>query len=74
MLVTFGDPQFNALKQRVLAAVAAGEDPAVVPVTNNRFARTNVRVALRQLRAAENVPPSLTAWMAAHEPARAEMS
>ncbi len=74
MLRMFGDPDQIALKQRVLAAIVAGESPSVVSVTNNRFARTNVRVALRQLRAAEQAAPALAAWMAAHEPSRAEMT
>jgi hypothetical protein len=48
--------------------VAAGEDPSVVAVTGQRFARTNVRVTLRQLKAAaQEEMPSLAAWMAAHE-------
>jgi hypothetical protein len=66
MLRQFGDPQLVALKERVRTAVAAGEDPSVIPVTG-RYARTNVRVALRQLRAADEDFPSLAAWMAAHE-------
>jgi hypothetical protein len=66
MLRQFGDPQFLALKERVRMAVAEGRDPSVVPVTG-RFARTHVRVALRQLRAAEKDLPSLSAWLAAHE-------
>jgi hypothetical protein len=66
MLRQFGDPQLVALKERVRAAVMNGEDPSTVPVTE-RFARTNIRVALRQLRAAEEELPSLAAWMAAHE-------
>ncbi len=74
MLRMFGDPDQIALKQRVFAAVVAGESPSVVSVTNSRFARTNVRVALRQLRATEQVTPALAAWMAAHEPSRAEMT
>jgi hypothetical protein len=72
MLRMFGDPEQIALKERVLAAVTAGENPSAVPVVNNRFARTNIRVALRQLRAAERAAPGLAAWIAAHEPARAE--
>jgi hypothetical protein len=67
MLRTFGDPKHVELKQRVVAAIAAGEDPSVVPVTDHRFVRTNVRVALRQLKAAHEELPALTAWMAAHE-------
>ncbi|MEA2989793.1 MAG: hypothetical protein QOG83_2504 [Alphaproteobacteria bacterium] len=67
MLNMFGNPEFTALKQRVATAIAAGEDPSVVEVIGHRFARTNVRVALRQLKAAHEVTPSLAAWMAAHE-------
>jgi hypothetical protein len=67
MLQMFGDPEFFALKQRVVAAVTAGEDPSVIDVTGHRFARTNVRVALRQLKATHDGTPSLAAWMAVHE-------
>jgi len=67
MLYRFGDPRLVALKQRVVAAVSAGEDPSVIAATENRFARTNIRVTLRQLKAAEEVSPSLEAWMAAHD-------
>jgi hypothetical protein len=66
MLRQFGDPRYLALKERVRLAVAEGEDPSAIPVTG-RFTRTNVRVALRQLRAAEQDLPSLSAWLAAHE-------
>ena len=74
MLQMFGDPSQIALKQRVLKAVVSGEDPSVVSVTKHRFARTNIRVALRQLRASEQVPPALADWVAAHEPSKAEMT
>jgi hypothetical protein len=67
MLHMFGDPRFVELKQRVVAAVASGEDPSAIAVTETRFARTNIRVALRQLKAANAASPSLAAWMAAHE-------
>jgi len=63
----YGDPDCVALKRRVVAAIAAGEDPAAVCVTHDRFARTNVRVALRQLMALHEPTPSLLAWIAAHE-------
>jgi hypothetical protein len=74
MLRMFGDPEQIALKQRVMAAIAAGESPSAISVTSNRFARTNVRVVLRQLREAKRVTPALAAWTAAHEPSRAEMT
>jgi hypothetical protein len=67
MLRDFGDPELYALKQRVLAAVAAGEDPSVIAIADSRFTRTNVRVALRQLRATACASPALAAWLAAHE-------
>jgi hypothetical protein len=67
MLQEFADSDFFALKQRVLAAVAAGEDPSVIAIVDNRFARTNVRVALRQLRAADDASPTLMTWLAADE-------
>ncbi len=67
MLRDFGDPEFYALKQRVLAAVAAGEDPSVIAIADGRFTRTNVRIALRQLRATDGASPSLATWLAAHE-------
>jgi hypothetical protein len=57
-----------------LKAVVSGENPSVVSVTKHRFARTNIRVALRQLRASEQVPPALADWVAAHEPSKAEMT
>jgi hypothetical protein len=67
MLRDFGDPELYALKRRVLAAVAAGEDPSVIAIADSRFTRTNVRIALRQLRATACASPALAAWLAAHE-------
>ena len=49
LLKSYGNPEFFALKQRVVEAVGAGEAPSVVAVTDKRFARANVRVTLRQL-------------------------
>jgi hypothetical protein len=67
MLLRFGDPRFVALKERVRAAVRAGKDPSVITIPEGRFGRIHVRVALRQLRAAQRDLPSLPAWLAAHE-------
>ena len=67
MLQDFGDPEFYALKQQVLAAVAAGEDPSVIVIEGDRFARTSIRVALRQLKAADGMSPALMMWLSAHE-------
>jgi hypothetical protein len=67
MLRRFGDPQSVALKERVLKAVTAGDDPSVIPTNDNRFTRTNIRVALRQLKASSGPSPNLTVWFAAHD-------
>jgi len=67
MLRAFGDPGTLALKQRVLAAVAAGEGPAAIKLSDARFVRTNIRVALRQIRASRGDVPGLAAWLEAHE-------
>jgi hypothetical protein len=67
ILRRYGDPACVALKQTVIEAVAAGIDPSAIPVTDRRFARTNIRVTLRQLRAAQEHLASLPTWMAVHE-------
>jgi len=73
ILGVFGDPATVALKQRIIAAIAAGADPTAIAVSDHRFARTAVRVALRQLCATGNASPALAPWMAAHErPDRSE--
>jgi len=67
ILRSYGDPKFLALKQQVTNAVAAGADPSAIAVTDQRFARTTIRVTLRQLKAQHESAPSLHAWLAAHE-------
>jgi hypothetical protein len=67
MLRDFGDPGLYALKQRVVAAIAAGEDPSAIAIGDDRMARTSIRAALRQLKAAGDMSPSLTTWLSAHE-------
>jgi hypothetical protein len=67
MLRDFGDPSLYALKQQVVAAVAAGEDPSVIAIRGDRIARTSIRVALRQLKASGDLSPSLMTCLSAHE-------
>jgi hypothetical protein len=67
MLRQYGDSKTVDFKQQVLAAIIAGKDPAAIKLTDNRFARTNVRVALRQLRVSVEPSPALMAWVDAHE-------
>jgi hypothetical protein len=67
ILRSYGDPKFVALKQQVRSAVLAGADPSVVAGAVQRFARTNIRVTLRQLKAQQESAPSLHVWMTTYE-------
>jgi len=67
ILRAFGAEDSIALKGRVAAAVAAGEDPSAFALPNDRFARTDVRVKLRQLKAANSGAAVLPIWIAAFE-------
>jgi hypothetical protein len=67
ILQAYGNPEFITLKNRVADAVAAGKAPSAINVPRQRYARTNVRVALRQLKALGAECPSLSVWIAAHE-------
>jgi hypothetical protein len=67
ILHSYGDPKMLAVKQQVLDAIAAGKDPSAITVREQRFARTNIRVTLRQLKAQRETAPALEAWFAAHE-------
>jgi hypothetical protein len=67
MLSRFGDPHAVALKRQVIVAVTQGRDPSAITVPDDRFARANVRVAVRQLRALGGLSPALTPWIAAHD-------
>jgi hypothetical protein len=67
LLARYGDPQWLALKQRVIDSVMSGGEPSAMPIDNDRFARATVCVALRQLRALDQSPSALTAWLSAHD-------
>jgi hypothetical protein len=62
IMAAFGDPAGTAIKQRVREAVGAGESPA--EIAEDRHGRTRVRIALRQMKAAGDASPALTAWLA----------
>ncbi len=70
MLLQFGDADVVALKRRVAAAVAAGQDPSALTFANGRFARAAVRVALRQMQAVDASLPALAAWLHVHDRAQ----
>lgn len=71
LLARYGDPQLFAIKQRVVASVVAGRDPSDAMMAADRFARAAVRIALRQLHAAESASrptsPALAAWLSAYD-------
>ncbi len=71
LLARYGDPQLFAIKQRIVASVVAGHEPSDTVLAADRFARAAVRIALRQLQAAEQPPqqtsPALAAWLSAHD-------
>jgi hypothetical protein len=58
----------------VLAAIANGHTPSAIKVPDDRFARANVRIALRQVRAASGATGALAPWLAAHDQSQAEMA
>lgn len=70
LLEAFGDPRFVALKRQARAAVIEGLDPRDMP-TSGRFARTTIRVALRQMREAKEGWPALPLWLSVHDAAAA---
>jgi hypothetical protein len=61
LLAAFGDPAIVAIKQRVCDAVRAGQPPA--ELSGDRHGRTGIRVALRQMKAAGDISPALSAWL-----------
>jgi hypothetical protein len=63
ILRRFGDPNAVALKQRIASAIRQGDDPAQMRIPNDRFARTGIRVALRQMQAAREESTALDAWI-----------
>jgi hypothetical protein len=77
LLTSYGDPQLVELKRRVTESVMAGREPSGISTAGNRFARGTVRVALRQLRASDQLTVALAAWLSVHdrfEPSEAEES
>jgi hypothetical protein len=67
LLSRYGDPRLVEIKDRVVDAVRAGEQPSMVRLPEDRYGRATVRVTLRQLRATERMSAALAAWLAAHD-------
>ncbi len=67
LLERFGDPETVARKRQVAAAVTGRAPPSAVEVPGDRFARADLRVALRQMQAAADQPDALAPWLAVHD-------
>jgi hypothetical protein len=67
LLAELGAPESAAFKRDVIAAVARGEPPWTEARVAGRGARANVRIALRQIKAAGDASSALTAWLAAFD-------
>jgi hypothetical protein len=67
LLAAWGDADYCAEKARILAAVAAGGDPAAVAPPASRTGRQALRIALRQLACAQPRPSALDRWLEVHE-------
>jgi hypothetical protein len=63
-LERFGLPEFLAIKRRVMDAIGSGEPPSNLAIRLDRHARTGVRIALRQLKAAGTASPLMKEWLA----------
>ena len=70
MMETFGHPESLAIKRRIVEAVDAGELPSTMAQTYH--ARTGIRIALRQMKAARHGSPVLPAWLASFDLAGSE--
>lgn len=67
LLAELGAPESAGFKQDVITAVGRGEPPWTEARVAGRGARANVRIALRQMKAAGEASSALTAWLAAFD-------
>ena len=67
MLSRYGDIEKLRFKRNVAKAIASGVGPSAIAVPDDRYAQAAIRVALRQIKAADGPSDNLTAWFAAHD-------
>ncbi|MBY0380556.1 MAG: hypothetical protein K2W78_01350 [Xanthobacteraceae bacterium] len=67
VLRLFGDERAIAIKNRVIASVMAECGPPVKCFAQSRFDRASIRIALRQMRAANYQSKVLARWLAAYD-------
>ena len=62
LIAVFGQPESLAIKQHVMDAIRAEKPPSAI--AHDRYGRTCIRIALRQMKAAGHISPALQAWLA----------
>lgn len=67
LLASYGDPSSYVLKKRVTSLVVEGQAPHDGVAAPGRLSRANIRLALRQLAAANEELPALKAWLSAYD-------
>ena len=67
MLDGYGSAAGIDIKGKVVAAIAEGQPPSMSGIAADRVVRTNIRVALRQLKALQHPSPVLPAWLEAFD-------
>jgi hypothetical protein len=67
MLDAYGSPAGIDAKGKVIAAIAEGQPPSMSNIAADRVVRTNIRVALRQLKALQHPSPVIPAWLEAFD-------
>lgn len=72
MIARFGLPECLAIKRRVVDAIGSDEPPSNLAIALDRYGRTGVRIALRQLKAAGTASPMLRAWLSEFDSAVVE--
>jgi len=67
LLARFGDLTLLDVKRQVFDGVAAAGAPAALSLTDDRFSRATLRVALRQMKTSGQSLPAIDAWLAAYD-------
>jgi hypothetical protein len=67
LIQTWGPPESVAIKKRVTNAVLEGLPPFAQETASDRFGRTGIRVALRQMKAIGSSSRTLSAWLEAFD-------
>lgn len=70
LIERFGSRESLAIKQRVREAISAERPPSAMAL--DRHGRADIRIALRQLKAAGQVSPVLQSWLGTFDPAGLE--